>query len=119
VTPEPFGMVVAEGMALGKVVLASRLGGPAEIIQDGVNGYLADPLDVAALAEKLLFLAERLAESPAELAAVGAAGAATVREKFNLGIQVGKVGRLYRELLAGPSRPSAAPSPTSSDVRVA
>ncbi|MEO6095375.1 MAG: glycosyltransferase family 4 protein [Fibrobacteria bacterium] len=118
VTPEPFGMVVAEGMALGRVVLASRLGGPAEIIEDGVNGYLADPLDVETLAEKLLYLAERFALSPAEFAAVGAAGAATVREKFNLRIQVGKVGRLYREILAGPRTPSAAPAPTASDVRI-
>jgi hypothetical protein len=50
---------------------------------------------------------------------VGAAGAATVREKFNLGIQAGKVGRLYREILAGPRAPASAPAPTAGDVRIA
>ncbi len=102
VSPEPFGMVVAEGMALGKLVLASRLGGPAEIIQDGINGYLVNPLDVAAIAEKLLFLAS----GPRGLLAVRQAAEATVREKFNLETQVGKVGRLYQALLAGPRRPA-------------
>jgi glycosyltransferase involved in cell wall biosynthesis len=40
--PEPFGIVVVEGMALGKAVLASALGGPLEIITPG-TGLLFDP----------------------------------------------------------------------------
>jgi glycosyltransferase involved in cell wall biosynthesis len=40
--PEPFGIVVVEGMALGKAVLASALGGPLEIILPG-TGLLFDP----------------------------------------------------------------------------
>lgn len=37
---EPFGMVVVEAMALGKPVVATRPGGPEEIISDGINGTL-------------------------------------------------------------------------------
>ncbi len=37
---EPFGMSVVEAMAQGKVVIASDVGGPAEVIQNGVNGIL-------------------------------------------------------------------------------
>jgi glycosyltransferase involved in cell wall biosynthesis len=54
---EPFGMVVVEAMALGRPVIASALGGPAEIIQDGVNGLLCKPGDLGGftrLAESLL-----------------------------------------------------------------
>src|SRR5207249_1163389 len=40
---EPFGRVVAEAMAAGVPVVATRRGGPAEQIQDGVTGLLAEP----------------------------------------------------------------------------
>ena len=40
--PEPFGQVIVQGLAAGLIVLATRHGGPAEIIQDGVDGFLYD-----------------------------------------------------------------------------
>ncbi len=46
---EPFGMGIVEAMAMGKPVIASALGGPAEIIQDRVNGLLCAPGDVDGL----------------------------------------------------------------------
>lgn len=39
---ETFGMVLVEAMAMGKVVVASNLGGIPEIIEDGENGFLVD-----------------------------------------------------------------------------
>lgn len=50
---EGFGRAVLEGMALGKPVLASRVGGLREAIQDGENGFLVAPGDVQGLKEKL------------------------------------------------------------------
>jgi glycosyltransferase involved in cell wall biosynthesis len=47
---EPFGIVVVEAMALGKPVIASKPGGPEEIIDDGVDGLLTSYGDVEALA---------------------------------------------------------------------
>jgi len=47
---EAFGNVVVEAMACGVPVVAYRRGGPAELIQPGVNGTLVAPDDVAALA---------------------------------------------------------------------
>ena len=42
---EPFGRVIVEAMACEKVVVASNVGGGAEIIEDGVDGYLFNPHD--------------------------------------------------------------------------
>ena len=50
---EPFGNVVTEAMARGTAVVASAIGGPAEIIDDGRTGVLVPPGDAGALGEAL------------------------------------------------------------------
>lgn len=52
---EPFGLVVVEGMALGRVVVASRLGGPSEIIESG-SGLTFSPESPDELAAHLSML---------------------------------------------------------------
>lgn len=49
-SPEPFGRVIIEAMALGIPVVAANSGGPMEIIRHGESGYLVDPRDAEALA---------------------------------------------------------------------
>lgn len=49
VLPEPFGLVVSEGMATGCAVIATAPGGPAEVIIDGHNGLLVPCGDVDAM----------------------------------------------------------------------
>lgn len=56
--PEPFGMSIVEAMALGRPVVATAAGGPAETITHGVNGLLVTPGDATALADALLRLIE-------------------------------------------------------------
>jgi glycosyltransferase involved in cell wall biosynthesis len=56
VKPEPFGRVIAEGMAMGKPVVASMNGGPLEIIQDGRTGYLVPSDDPEKLAHRIIEL---------------------------------------------------------------
>jgi len=51
--PEPFGRVVVEAMACGVPVVAARAGGPLEIIEHGVSGWLTPPGDVRALTGSL------------------------------------------------------------------
>lgn len=53
VLPEPFGQVVVEGMAAGCAVIATRPGGPEEIVEPGVNGLLVDAGDRAQLTRAL------------------------------------------------------------------
>ncbi|MDF9715026.1 glycosyltransferase family 4 protein [Nocardioides sp. ChNu-153] len=71
VLPEPFGSVVLEGMDAGCVVIASRPGGPAEVVQDGVNGFLVPCGDVDALREALTSTAALGPGARRELVAAG------------------------------------------------
>lgn len=50
---EAFGRVTVEAMKLGKPVVGARSGGTAELIEDGVTGFLYTPSDDADLALKL------------------------------------------------------------------
>lgn len=50
---EAFGLNIAESLAMGKPVLATRCGGAEMQIEDGVNGWLVEPNNVDALAEKM------------------------------------------------------------------
>jgi glycosyltransferase involved in cell wall biosynthesis len=45
--------VVAQAMAAGKAVVASRVGGIPEMVTDGVTGFLVEPEDEGALAERM------------------------------------------------------------------
>jgi len=52
-TPEPFGRVILEAQALGKIPVAFDHGGASETIIDGKNGFLAKPVDVDSLSKKI------------------------------------------------------------------
>ena len=65
-------------MAMGVPVLATAVGGPAEIVREGVDGYLLDPGRPAAWADA----AAALAGDPGRRAQMGAAGRASVLERF-------------------------------------
>ncbi len=85
--------VLLEAMALGTPVFASRVGGLAEVIEDGRSGALFPAGDAAALAA----LVARLAAAPDWGAALGAAARARQRERYTLAA----MGEAYwREYLA-------------------
>jgi hypothetical protein len=58
VTPETFGVGTLEAMAAGKPVLGWRYKGNLDLIQHGINGYLAEPDDMDDLAEGLWYVLE-------------------------------------------------------------
>jgi glycosyltransferase involved in cell wall biosynthesis len=51
---EPFGIVVLEAMSLGKPVIATKPGGPEEIIEDQKNGILVPFGDAGAVGDAIL-----------------------------------------------------------------
>jgi glycosyltransferase involved in cell wall biosynthesis len=50
---EPFGMAAADAQACGTPVVAFRRGGLAEIVVDGVTGFLVEPDDIEAAADRV------------------------------------------------------------------
>jgi glycosyltransferase involved in cell wall biosynthesis len=98
-------VTIIEALAAGRPVVATKVGGVPDVVDDGETGFLVRPRDTHALAERL----EILARDPERRAAMGAAGRERVLERYAVDRLVDDVDALYRELLA--SRPTA---PTSS-----
>lgn len=76
---EPFGRVVVEAMAMGVPVVATAIGGPAEIIRDGVDGVLVAPRQPEALAAAIT----RLLDDEPRRRAIGAASQRAVLARFS------------------------------------
>jgi L-malate glycosyltransferase len=99
---EPFGRVVVEAMAMGLPVLATRVGGPAELVTDGRDGLLLTPRDPRSWADAL----DRLLSSPGALAAMGRRARHTAVTRFSLAAHAERLLEVYGETLAG-RRPPA------------
>ena len=77
---ESFGIAAVEAMAMGLPVVASRVGGLAEIVEDGRTGFLVKPGDAVELAGAV----RRLMDSPDMRARMGQAGRRRAVEHFSL-----------------------------------
>ena len=94
-TPEPFGLVVIEGMAAGKPVVATAAGGVLDIIEDGVNGLLVPCKDSKAMAEAIL----QILSDRDKAKRMGLAARRRVTEKFTVQHQVTAVQKIYDSIL--------------------
>lgn len=88
---------VLEAMAAGLPVVATRVEGTVDLIDDGKTGMLVMPRDVPGLATSIL----RLLDDPARARALGKAAQAHVRAHFPLDAMVRRHEQLYAELLRG------------------
>ncbi|MBM3496086.1 MAG: glycosyltransferase family 4 protein, partial [Armatimonadetes bacterium] len=86
------GLVALEAMALGVPVVASRVGGLPEVVEDQLTGLLVPPDDWEALADALL----RLAMDPSLRARLGEAARLRVRERFSIETLLDRMAELYR-----------------------
>ena len=94
--PEAFGRIAAEGQAMGKLVVASNIGGSLENIKNGVSGKLFESGDADSLARTLkwaLSLSSKERENFAE------EGKKNVKENFTKQIMCDKTLAVYNELL--------------------
>lgn len=94
---EPFGIVILEAGAMGTPVVASRVGGIPEIIQDNYSGVLVAPGDVQGLSEAL----RRVLAQPQLSRLQATRLQRTVNLRFSLAGQV----RAYENLFAEGDRP--------------
>jgi len=94
-TQEAFGRVIIEAQAAGVPVIATRVGGIVDIIEEGKTGLLVAPQDSTAIAEATIkifkdsALARRLSESALE----------KVKEKYNLELMVKSTLGVYKDAL--------------------
>ena len=91
---EPFGIVVAEALACGCAVIASRIGGIPEIVVDGESGILVEPDDQDALARAV----SRVLDDGALRRALAEAGRARALRCFGADSMGAGYERLYTEL---------------------
>lgn len=89
-------MSVIEAMAAGVPVVASRLGGVPDLIDDGVTGLFCDPQNVETIRSPI----ERLLQSPELRATMGAAGKIKAMAKFKDTVIAARHMEIYREVVA-------------------
>jgi len=88
-------VALIEAMAAGRAVVATAVGGVADLVEDGVQGRLVPSRDVQALATAMIELAER----PDERARMGAAGRARVARAYASERLVDEVEGLYERVV--------------------
>lgn len=76
---EPLGLISLEAGACRKPVVATRVGGIPEVVEDGVNGFLVEPRDVEGLTIRV---AQLIANSALRIR-MGEAGRASVEQRFS------------------------------------
>lgn len=96
IEPEAFGRTTVEGLAMGKITIASNIGGSLDIIDDGVNGKLYQYDNPQELAEALDWA---LNLSAPEKAKISKAAIKKVRDNFTKQIMCDKTLDVYHELI--------------------
>jgi glycogen(starch) synthase len=94
---ESFGLVLAEAMAAGRPVVASRVGAIPEVVKDGVTGLLIPPEDPKACADAIT----SLLDNPDRMREMGRKGQERARASFTWEKVAERVSAGYRRLLAG------------------
>lgn len=94
---EAFGLTAIEGMATGKPIVATRCGGPEEVIEHGKTGFLVEQGNYTELAQRVLVLLE----NPAMGRRMGSAGREKVEECFTVEIFVGKIEKIILASVSG------------------
>ena len=96
IEPEAFGRIAIEGQSMGRVVVASNIGGSVETVIDGVTGRLYESSSAEDLAAAIKWA---LHLSTEEREKIGAAGIKNVKEHFTKQIMCDKTIEVYKELI--------------------
>jgi glycosyltransferase involved in cell wall biosynthesis len=93
---EGFSNALIEAMGSRLPCVATRVGGNAEALTEGVNGFLVENEDTDAMADRLL----RLLRDPNLRRGMGQAARRTVETRFSMNAMMSRLTEIYRELLA-------------------
>lgn len=96
---ETFGMSLVEAMASGVPVVATRVGGMPEIVEDGETGYLVPPEHPAALARAI----GDLLSDPAKRRRMGVAGRRRALDSHTWDAVAERTADVYRSLVLDPA----------------
>jgi len=88
---EAFGFTIAEAMASRRPVVATRVGGIPELVEDGKTGYLVERGDRTAVVSRLL----ELLNNPALRRQMGCGGRTVAETRFELRKNTGQLLKLY------------------------
>ncbi|SFS16794.1 Glycosyltransferase involved in cell wall bisynthesis [Granulicella pectinivorans] len=95
---EGFSNAIIEAMAHSLPVVATRVGGNDEAVEDGVTGYIVPSEDAPALAEALM----RALQNPLSSEEMGARGKLRVSERFTTAAMMTRTAAVYNRLLGRP-----------------
>lgn len=99
---ESFGMTLIEGMACGRPVVGSRVGGIGHVVTDRKDGLLVPPGDPGALADALL----SVVRDPAWAEALGCEGRRKVVEKYRSALGSDSYVEIFENLSRGQDHPT-------------
>jgi glycosyltransferase involved in cell wall biosynthesis len=99
-TSEGFSLTTIQAMACGLPVVATRSGGPEDIITDGIDGFLVPVGDTFAIARVIA----DLAAAATLRRRLGESGRKKVVQRFTLGRMVSAYEAIYEEALAARPR---------------
>lgn len=92
---EGFGLTIAEAMACGKPVIGTKVGGIPDQIVEGVNGFMVQPRDPNAIADRIVYLAQHRSEA----SEMGRKGRGIAERKFDLTSKIGQLLRVYESIM--------------------
>ena len=96
IEPEAFGRIAIEGQAMGRIVVASNIGGSKETVIDSVTGKLFESNNADDLAQAIRWA---LHLSKEEREKIGAAAIKNVKEHFTKQIMCDKTIKVYEEFM--------------------
>lgn len=95
IVKEAFGLVLCEAMYSGVPVISTDSGAQAEIIDNGINGFIVSPQDAASIAKQIMALG-----NDSEIyKAFSQAGYQKVKEHFTVEEMISKINALFKDLL--------------------
>jgi glycosyltransferase involved in cell wall biosynthesis len=96
-------LAVMEYMESARPIVATRVGGVPDLIEDGVNGLLVEPGDEAGLAAAI----RRMLDDPDAARRMGEAARERRRREFTVDVMVRRFEALYERLMAGQGPPAS------------